>query len=638
MARTVLAPTADGLNMVTYMTALNPDSTFATSGGTGANGNTFFDYFSSPQAVTARSWGSGTTIYYQFDATSNWSGAEKNAYIQGMTLWQDVTNVRFVIADGTHTANLTYIRGSTNGASEQDNLDTTPMNGVNNVPAALTSATVTIGTVAAASWRFIDSFSFSGGDGPSTVLHEIYHALGMGHPGPYNGSSPVIQRYATDSQKYTVMSYIAPGTTAASVAPNGSLQAPMSDPNGINYVSWDYNAGNATVTAAPTTFAQYDILSSQRLYGANTATPLSGGQVFGFNSSKVTYTTWDGQTANLGAFDFTVNTRPVVTLYDTGTNNTLDLSGFTTDATEVVNLNDGGFTSAAGLVNNIAIAFGTKINIAKGGGGHTRFVTNAGNDTIVGSNDAADATATANSAVLSGTFASYAFSRDAKGVITTVGGGTTDTLTNVQTLVFDDRSVASSSVACFAQGTGILTEHGRVAVETLRVGDKLVTRNGRLRPVIWIGHRHVACSGHPTPLSVWPIGIATHAFGANQPTRPLFLSPNHAVFVDDVLVPVRDLVNGHSIAQQARDSVTYWHVELDVHDVVLAEGLTVESYLDTDNRSDFAGGDTTALYPLFAASACSPCAPVVRQGPVLENIRRRLDADNPVPTYSARFL
>ena len=89
---------------------------------------------------------------------------------------------------------------------------------------------------------------------------------------------------------------------------------------------------------------------------------------------------------------------------------------------------------------------------------------------------------------------------------------------------------------------------------------------------------------------MWPIRIQAGAFAPNTPRRDLLLSPDHAVYVDGRLIPVRYLVNGASIAQVETDSVTYWHVELDRHDVILAEGLAAESYLDTGNRSVFVKG------------------------------------------------
>jgi len=74
------------------------------------------------------------------------------------------------------------------------------------------------------------------------------------------------------------------------------------------------------------------------------------------------------------------------------------------------------------------------------------------------------------------------------------------------------------------------------------------------------------------------------------------------VFVNDVLVPVKLLINGTSIAQVKRDRVTYFHVELPYHAVILAEGLTVESYLETGERANFNdGGGTVRLIPDFAA-------------------------------------
>jgi hypothetical protein len=73
------------------------------------------------------------------------------------------------------------------------------------------------------------------------------------------------------------------------------------------------------------------------------------------------------------------------------------------------------------------------------------------------------------------------------------------------------------------------------------------------------------------------------------PRRDLFLSPDHAVFVDGALIPVRYLANGATIVQERRDQVSYWHVELDRHAVILAEGLACESYLDTGNRASFTG-------------------------------------------------
>jgi hypothetical protein len=119
---------------------------------------------------------------------------------------------------------------------------------------------------------------------------------------------------------------------------------------------------------------------------------------------------------------------------------------------------------------------------------------------------------------------------------------------------------------------------------------------------------------------------AAGAFAAAEPCRDLYLSPDHAVFVDGALVPVAELVNGTTIRQVAVDRVTYYHVELDRHDVILAEGLATESFLDTGNRDGFEnGGGAVALHPsFFALSWENACAELVVYGPQLAAIRARL--------------
>jgi len=159
-------------------------------------------------------------------------------------------------------------------------------------------------------------------------------------------------------------------------------------------------------------------------------------------------------------------------------------------------------------------------------------------------------------------------------------------------------------VACFAAGTRIAGATCEVAVEDLRTGDRVALAGGGDAEVVWIGHRRVDTARHPAPRAVWPVRIAAGAFGAGSPYRDLWLSPDHAVFIDDILIPVKYLVNGATIAQMPVDNVTYYHIELDRHDVLLAEGLPVESYLDTGDRADFIdGGGLVRLHPGFAVFA-----------------------------------
>ncbi|MDE2576622.1 MAG: Hint domain-containing protein, partial [Rhodospirillales bacterium] len=180
--------------------------------------------------------------------------------------------------------------------------------------------------------------------------------------------------------------------------------------------------------------------------------------------------------------------------------------------------------------------------------------------------------------------------------------------------------------ACFAAGTRIQTAGGDVAVEALRAGDLVATVLGGLRPVIWVGHTRIDLDRHPRAEELAPIRVAADAFGPGRPRRDLLLSPDHALHVDGALIPVHLLVNGATIAREpARGRVTYFHVELESHDILLAEGLAAESYLDTGNRASFANGgpmrtlhaDPSLGAAALAVWAAAGCAPLRLEGPAV---------------------
>jgi hypothetical protein len=159
-------------------------------------------------------------------------------------------------------------------------------------------------------------------------------------------------------------------------------------------------------------------------------------------------------------------------------------------------------------------------------------------------------------------------------------------------------------VTCFAAGTRITTPSGSLPVETLRPGDRVVCAEGGTQPIVWVGHRALDLTRHPEPERVLPVRIAPGAFAAGVPSQPLLLSPDHAIFAMGVLIPIRHLINGSTVAQvrsSERRHIVYYHIELPEHDAVFAEGLTVESYLDTGNRDRFRnGGPSVMLFPDFA--------------------------------------
>jgi hypothetical protein len=180
---------------------------------------------------------------------------------------------------------------------------------------------------------------------------------------------------------------------------------------------------------------------------------------------------------------------------------------------------------------------------------------------------------------------------------------------------------------CFAAGTRIRTMRGDVAVEALQIGDCVLLAAGGTVPIIWIGHRHIDCHRHLRPHDVCPVRISAGAFGEGIPSCDLYLSPDHAVYVDNILIPVRYLINGRTVAQEAIEEVTYYHVELPAHNVIFAESLRCESYLDTGNRSAFAnGGPAVAMHPDFARGVweANACADLVLSGERLAEVKQRL--------------
>lgn len=181
---------------------------------------------------------------------------------------------------------------------------------------------------------------------------------------------------------------------------------------------------------------------------------------------------------------------------------------------------------------------------------------------------------------------------------------------------------------CFAEGTRIETAEGQVAVEDLVAGDMVRTASGAVRTIKWIGMQIANPGVHRRPQEVNPVLVRAHAFGPDMPSRDVRLSPGHAVFVDGVLVPVGYLVNGATIVQLQVETIRYYHVELDSHDVLLAEGLPCESYLDDGNRLTFINsGDFTQLHGrLDPQNWDKACAPMVGAGPQLIDIRLRLHA------------
>jgi autotransporter passenger strand-loop-strand repeat protein len=175
------------------------------------------------------------------------------------------------------------------------------------------------------------------------------------------------------------------------------------------------------------------------------------------------------------------------------------------------------------------------------------------------------------------------------------------------------------STICFLAGTLIATPSGERAVEHLAVGDTVITLPGEARPIVWIGQGHAwpapGQRGEATPLIV-----GKGALAANVPHRDLHVTKGHSLFLDDVLIPIECLVNDRTIRwdDETRE-VSVFHIELETHDVLLANGAPAESYRDDGNRRLFGNANTGS-----DQLRKPPVAPVLSNGPIVEAVWRRL--------------
>lgn len=173
-----------------------------------------------------------------------------------------------------------------------------------------------------------------------------------------------------------------------------------------------------------------------------------------------------------------------------------------------------------------------------------------------------------------------------------------------------------SNPQCFARGTRIRTVDGEVPVESLAIGALVMTTSGAL-PVKWVGRqtmkRNASASWHP---SVVPVRLSRFAIDDQTPHRDLYLSQEHCLFIDGVLIPVKYLVNGRSIAfddeAKMSETIEYFGVLLDTHEVIFAEGTAAETFqhwggqVAWDNLSDYQDlyGTEPEVMPAFARICC----------------------------------
>jgi hypothetical protein len=198
--------------------------------------------------------------------------------------------------------------------------------------------------------------------------------------------------------------------------------------------------------------------------------------------------------------------------------------------------------------------------------------------------------------------------------------------------VQQDGAGGTDIFACFLPGTLIGTERGEVAVEELAVGDIAVTASGRHRPLRWIGiGSGLVTRGQRTAAT--PIIVRKGALADGIPHTDLRITKGHSLYLDGVLIPAEFLINHRSIVwDDMVGEVKVFHLELDDHDILLANGAPAESYRDDGNRWLFQNLDDGWDPP-----AVAPCAPVLTGGAAVDAVWRRLldRAGGPALTLTA---
>jgi len=198
------------------------------------------------------------------------------------------------------------------------------------------------------------------------------------------------------------------------------------------------------------------------------------------------------------------------------------------------------------------------------------------------------------------------------GAFGTTGSGAPLSLTNTAVTLFGNVNVShitfttstqggvlalddvKAAIRCFLPGTRIATPDGETAIETLKPGDRLLTAAGGETTLAWLGRQRVPADVlHPARVN--PIRIAAGALAPGVPARDLYVSPDHALELDGLLINAGALVNGDTIRQVARmpaGGFVYYHLETDAHDLILAEGCAAESFVDYGALASFENADT----------------------------------------------
>jgi hypothetical protein len=348
-------------------------------------------------------------------------------------------------------------------------------------------------------------------------------------------------------------------------------------------------SSNLTITGAESTTNGTILLAGGTLTDTSGLTIGSGAKLTGFGSVG-TGTSVNGTgtiTASGGTLEFksAVDTSSATTFHIASTG-TLKFDGAVGTASihPTITFDSAGgvldLSSISGETSNFhgtitGLRSGDQINFSDAASGTLSFATSfTGGVTTV---TVKDGSTTVGAVELNGNYTAAHFALSETGHI--------DTLT--------------TDAACFMAGTMVRTPDGEAAVETLKRGDLILSSDGQVKPVSWLGVQTIS-TRFADNMRVWPIRIRAGALGENVPSRDLMLSPDHAVLVEGALIQAGALVNGTSIVRETDvpEVFTYYHVEVDDHSLILAENTPSETFVDNVDRLNFDNwAEHLALYP-----------------------------------------
>ena len=192
---------------------------------------------------------------------------------------------------------------------------------------------------------------------------------------------------------------------------------------------------------------------------------------------------------------------------------------------------------------------------------------------------------------------------------------------------------------CFLEGTRIATPKNEVEIEKLRIGDLVMSASGEPKPIKWIGRiRFTRALGQTWSPDVAPVKIARFALDDNTPHADLYLTGGHALYLYGLLIPAKDLINDRSITGNHHATaltLNYYHIELEEHDAIFAEGAPAETYAGKDREAFGNAEEYERLYGAPAAIERSFAPMASLNGGRQELVSRLRSVVSPI--YDARM-